>query len=79
MTYNHKSVCCSVSRPQLKPEILRRFNRKIEQKKETAIDEMVYLSGGDFLMGANYAEGFPRDGEDPIRDVVVKPFYISLL
>lgn len=77
MTYNHKSVCCSVSRPQLKPEILRRFNRKIEQKKETAIDEMVYLSGGDFLMGANYAEGFPRDGEDPIRDVVVKPFYID--
>ena len=38
---------------------------------------MVELPGGRFLMGAEDAEGFPADGEGPIREVEVAPFYID--
>ncbi len=38
---------------------------------------MVLLSGGAFLMGTDDAEGFPADGEGPIREVSVKPFWID--
>ncbi|MBB6634910.1 formylglycine-generating enzyme family protein [Cohnella thailandensis] len=38
---------------------------------------MVYLSGGVFLMGTEDKEGFPSDGEGPVREVEVAPFYID--
>ncbi len=37
----------------------------------------MYLPGGKFLMGTNDTVGFPDDGEGPIREVSVKPFYID--
>lgn len=39
--------------------------------------ELIYIEGGTFLMGTNSAEGFPADGEGPVREVTVKSFYIS--
>src|SRR5690606_2722338 len=39
--------------------------------------DMVLLEGGEFLMGTNDAEGFPSDGEGPVRKVVVDSFYID--
>jgi formylglycine-generating enzyme required for sulfatase activity len=38
---------------------------------------MVRLDGGPFLMGTETTEGFPADGEGPIRKVTVDPFYID--
>jgi len=38
---------------------------------------MARLSGGDFLMGTNDGQGFPGDGEGPVRRVTVEPFFIS--
>lgn len=38
---------------------------------------MVKLDGGPFLMGTDEAEGFPDDGEGPVREIVVDPFYID--
>jgi len=38
---------------------------------------MVKLDGGRFLMGTDSDEGFPADGEGPIREVTVDPFYID--
>ena len=35
---------------------------------------MVELAGGTFLMGTDYAEGFPADGEGPVRSVTLYPF-----
>jgi formylglycine-generating enzyme len=35
---------------------------------------MVRLPGGVFLMGTNTTEGFPEDGEGPVRKVKVSPF-----
>jgi sulfatase modifying factor 1 len=38
---------------------------------------MARLDGGMFLMGTQSMEGFPRDGEGPIREVTLDPFYID--
>jgi sulfatase modifying factor 1 len=40
-------------------------------------DGMVKLHGGTFLMGTDYAEGFPDDGEGPIREVFVDGFWMD--
>lgn len=39
---------------------------------------MVRLDGGPFLMGTDSAEGFPADGEGPVREVALDPFYIDI-
>lgn len=39
--------------------------------------DMARLPGGAFLMGTDDKEGFPEDGEGPIRPVTVKPFLID--
>jgi formylglycine-generating enzyme required for sulfatase activity len=39
---------------------------------------MVKLDGGPFLMGTEDDEGFPQDGEGPIRRVNLDPFYIDV-
>ncbi|MCT2581571.1 formylglycine-generating enzyme family protein [Actinophytocola sp. S1-96] len=38
---------------------------------------MVRLPGGEFLMGTDDAEGFPADGEGPVRRVTVDPFWVD--
>ncbi len=38
---------------------------------------MVRLQGGRFLMGTDTAEGFPQDGEGPVREVTLRPFWID--
>ncbi|MBJ3809820.1 formylglycine-generating enzyme family protein [Streptomyces flavofungini] len=38
---------------------------------------MVTLPGGEFLMGADDAEGFPEDGEGPVRPVRVDAFELD--
>jgi formylglycine-generating enzyme required for sulfatase activity len=39
---------------------------------------MAALPGGAFLMGTEYAEGFPADGEGPVRPVTVDAFSLDL-
>ncbi|HEX5480665.1 MAG TPA: formylglycine-generating enzyme family protein [Dehalococcoidia bacterium] len=38
---------------------------------------MIALPGGAFLMGTEDGEGFPSDGEGPVRDVRLRPFRID--
>lgn len=40
-------------------------------------DRMIKLEGGQFLMGTNDDVGFPGDGEGPVREVTLDPFYID--
>lgn len=40
-------------------------------------DAMVELEGGAFLMGHDRGDGYPADGEGPIREVNVAPFSID--
>jgi formylglycine-generating enzyme required for sulfatase activity len=39
--------------------------------------DMVRLDGGRFFMGSESAEAFASDGEGPVREVLLDPFYIS--
>lgn len=41
-------------------------------------DRMVQLDGGSFLMGTDSDKGFPADGEGPVREVHLDPFYIDI-
>ncbi|HTV09762.1 MAG TPA: formylglycine-generating enzyme family protein [Candidatus Aquilonibacter sp.] len=38
---------------------------------------MIALPGGRFLMGTDNPEGFPLDGEGPVREVTLDPFLID--
>jgi sulfatase modifying factor 1 len=38
---------------------------------------MIALPGGSFLMGSDNPDGFPQDGEGPVREVTLKPFSID--
>ncbi|WP_374121410.1 formylglycine-generating enzyme family protein [Paenibacillus sp. LHD-117] len=39
--------------------------------------DMADIPGGSFLMGTDTKEGFPADGEGPVRQVTMKPFRMS--
>ena len=38
---------------------------------------MIRLVGGSFLMGTEDEQGFPADGEGPVREVILDPFWID--
>lgn len=71
------SPCCSAKRtksdqtPVPAPFVIKKRNGK------APTSDMVYLEGGEFLMGTDDKEGFPADGEGPVRSVRVDPFYID--
>jgi formylglycine-generating enzyme required for sulfatase activity len=56
-------------------------SRQATAERERAISgstaDMIKLDGGPFLMGTESAEGFPADGEGPIRQVTLDPFYMD--
>jgi sulfatase modifying factor 1 len=43
-----------------------------------SVDGMVKLDGGRFLMGTEDEDGFPQDGEGPIREVTLDAFYMDV-
>jgi len=48
-----------------------------ENHRQAIRDRLVRLEGGSFLMGTDDREGFPADGEGPVREVKLSPFYLS--
>lgn len=48
-----------------------------KESRESVLARMVSLPGGVFLMGANDPDGFPLDGEGPVREVRIDPFMID--
>lgn len=71
--------CCSPTRARAVQLTLSR-QASAERIRATAgsTEAMVKLDGGTFLMGTESAEGFPADGEGPVRPVHVDPFYIDI-
>ena len=77
--------CCSAGRDEMKDSKQSRDNNEQTNEQTSTYGKtdtadttgMVYLPGGEFLMGTNDAEGFPADGEGPVRAVTVDPFYID--
>jgi formylglycine-generating enzyme len=51
--------------------------RPLERTATGSTEGMIRLDGGSFLMGTNSTEGFAADGEGPVREVAVDPFYVD--
>lgn len=73
-----KNSCCNVSR---EPSKEKKGNNNSQKSaltpKASAYKGMIQLKKGSFLMGTNSKEGFPEDGEGPIREVLLNSFYID--
>ncbi len=75
MENKNKHSCCAASR-----ESSGKTDTEVIVKKKTSAvsaDSMIKLPGGKFLMGTNDEEGFPKDGESPVREITLDPFYID--
>lgn len=71
------SACCGATRP--KTSAKRKVKkRRSKSRADTSLKGMAYIPGGTFRMGTNDAEGFPEDGEGPIRFVTINPFYFDI-
>lgn len=46
-------------------------------KSSASMDGMIHIPGGKFMMGTTDKEGFPADGEGPVRKVAVGSFYMD--
>jgi sulfatase modifying factor 1 len=73
--FEPKPTCCSVSRGAVNASYTPNVDEEI--KKKNNLKEMIYIPGGTFLMGTNDEEGFPADGEGPVHEVELSPFYID--
>lgn len=73
MESDNKSPCCSASRTTSGE--LR--EKTVFVNKKTSTENMIELSGGSFLMGTDDKEGFPDDGEGPVREVSLDAFSIE--
>jgi len=62
--------CCAGHLPSIPNEL-------IPRETNASIQNMIKLPGGNFLMGTNDKEGFPHDGEGPVREVTLDSFYIE--
>jgi len=70
--------CCVPSKQRA---ALLDFSRKASANRVRATtgstDGMIQLDSGRFLMGTDNSEGFPADGEGPIREVTLDGFYLD--
>jgi formylglycine-generating enzyme len=64
--------CCCAGHASSTP-----VENNISVKTNVSIQNMVKLEGGRFLMGTDDKDGFPKDGEGPVREVTLAPFYID--
>lgn len=69
-----KKACCapSAERGESFP-----VSATLRRSEEDPTQRMIRLPGGPFLMGTDYAEAFPLDGEGPVREVTLDPFWID--
>ncbi len=73
MQDDHSTSCCAPSGKEGKLGT----GVATQSRKDGPTDAMALLTGGEFLMGTDDLDGFPADGEGPVRAVSVRPFYID--
>ena len=71
------AACCSPGRASPPREVAPSIRAPRAEAVEPPSGELLRLPGGTFLMGAAAAEGFPEDGEGPVRPVTLRPFAIE--
>lgn len=72
-----KKPCCSAGRLYHKNTSDTECIEIMHAAKKRERAKLVYIPGGIFKMGTEDSEGFPADGEGPIRDVTVNSFYMD--
>ncbi|MDO3409106.1 formylglycine-generating enzyme family protein [Saccharibacillus sp. CPCC 101409] len=82
----HRSSCCAPERAKLSIEIPHPKPQAASDaqgggaeggRERPALPDLIDLDGGAFLMGTDDADGFPLDGEGPVREVTVSPFRLA--
>ncbi|GHH97896.1 formylglycine-generating enzyme family protein [Neobacillus kokaensis] len=79
MNIDKNKSCCGITREPAGKEMEIAIQETIENNSEKSIfmDKMIYIPGGEFLMGTNETEGFAADGEGPVRKIMLDPYYID--
>ena len=67
--------CCAASPRGSEPELS--ISPDPAPNTSPVIDGMVLIPEGSFFMGTNDREGYPADGEGPVRQVWLRPFWID--
>lgn len=73
----HRQTCCSASRSG-GAEKIALTARPTPSVRTNASHEDTPISGGTFLMGDAFGEGYPADGEGPVHEVRVSSFRIDI-
>ena len=70
--------CCIPSKAR-RSIMLSSAHMSTQRRRATtgSTEGMIILDGGRFLMGTEFQGGFPADGEGPVREVTLDPFYID--
>ena len=69
--------CAPAATREAPPTQLAEVNPIEQESQEDVRSRMIALPGGIFLMGTDNPEGFPQDGEGPVRAVSVDPFSLD--
>ena len=69
--------CCAPSRPPSSAVPLAPPRPGAPEPSGVSTSGIVRLAGGTFLMGTDDRDGFPADGEGPVREVGVGPFWMD--
>jgi formylglycine-generating enzyme required for sulfatase activity len=71
--------CCVPSQQRaVQLAVSRRAAAERQRVTSGSTSGMVRLDGGPFLMGTDTSEGFPADGEGPVREVTIDPFLMDI-
>nr|WP_231889841.1 formylglycine-generating enzyme family protein [Oceanobacillus sp. Castelsardo] len=84
MNQTKTSHCCSMSRNDIievknDSELIKEDlnESSVPNIKEGFLGKKVYIPGGSFFMGTKDKEGYPEDGEGPVRKVTVDSFHMD--
>ncbi len=71
-------ACCVPSKPSLAQLAVSQEVSNARRRAFTgSIEGMVRLCGGSFLMGSESPDALPFDGEGPVREITLDPFFIA--
>ncbi len=71
------SACCAASRGTAGAAVTTAALPAPDQSAAIETAGMVLLPGGQFLMGTDDRQGYPADGEGPVRKIRLSPFWID--
>lgn len=74
---SEKKACCAPAADHGGAVALAEAPTEVHEPLEQTLARMIELPGGTFRMGTEDTEGFPLDGEGPVREVTVAPFLID--